>query len=153
MNLTNRITGLEDVLKVFRKLPKSMQSKAYRASLKEGAEIIKNMASENVKAIATKGYATGTLEKNIRSYSGRKYRGNFRALVQVRRKAVNSKKLVNGQPVRLGLYASVLEYGKRGHAPQSWIRKAIREGEGQAFNAIRSGISKRMFEVLRDAKR
>lgn len=139
--------------KLFLNLPRTTQRRAYMPALRAGGFVIRDMAVENVKSVATRGYATGTLEKNIRVYSYKKYRGNFRVGVQIKRGAVNQKKIVNGKPVRIGLYGSVLEYGKKNQAPQSWIRKAIREGKSPSYNAILKEFNKRLIDAVREAQR
>lgn len=153
MEFEGKITGVADIDKVFLRLPKSSQRRAYTFALRAGAVIVRDAAAANVRAVATQGYSTGTLEKNLRVYSGRKYRGAYRTLVQIRRGAVNSRKIVNGSPVRIGLYAAVLEYGKKGQPPRSWIRKAIREKKQQAVDKIRQEFNRRMVDVIKDAKR
>lgn len=153
MLFESNISGDKELLATFQKLPRTTRTAAVRPALREGASLISKMAAVNVKIIATKGYSTATLEKNIRYYNLKDLRGMSRVAVQVRRKAVNTMKIVNGQPVRIGLYASVLEYGKKNQAPVSWIRKAAREGAEPATNIILKGIEKRMSDAIEKAKK
>lgn len=122
-------------------------------SLRAGGQIVRRNAEANFKAAATAGYATHTAEKNIRVYSLRKYRGNYRVGVQIRRGAVNKKKIVNGKPVRIGLYASVLEYGKHNQPPRSWIRKAIRESSHQVYIEVAREFRLGLTQAVLEAKR
>lgn len=147
------IDGVDKLMKTMGNVPKATRKKASRQALREGATVIKDMATENVQAIANSGYATGALEKNLRVYSLKQLRGNLRVAVMVRRGAFNIKKLIKGAPVRIGLYASVLEYGKKGQPPRSWIRKAAREGASKAYAVVLKGISKRIDAILLEAKK
>lgn len=152
MDFKSTITGIDDIDKVFANLPASTRRKANMKALRAGAKVVKSMAEENIKAV-TSNEATGFLANNIRIYNYRKMRGNFRVGVQVKRGAVNTKKVVNGKPVRVGLYGSVLEYGKSNQSPRSWIRKAIREGFNKAVADITTEMNKRIVEAVTDAKR
>lgn len=150
MDVKADIKGAEEIKKMLGVLPRSMERKVLRKSLKSGADVIKKKASENVKAIAQEG--TGTLAKNIGSYSLKKYRGSLRYGVMVKRKSVNKYKIIKGAPVRVGLYASVLEYGKANQPPRSWLRKALREGKGEAFEQIKKSVREGLGQAIKDAK-
>lgn len=146
-------TDIKNLEKVFRELPRAMQRKAYSRSLRAGASIVRDAAKENVKAI-TSNEATGTLANNLSVYNLKKYRGWYRVGVRVKKGAVNKKKKDGqGNPVRVGLYGAVLEYGKKGQTPKSWIRKAIRENKDNSLNAISAEMKKRMNEAIEDAKK
>lgn len=147
------ITGLEDVEKVLGNLPRVTARRIIMPALRDGAKPIKSQAEANVKSIATRGYATGTLERNIQMYNYRKYRGMYRVGVQVKRRSVNQKKIVNGEPVRIGLYASVLEYGKKNQPPQAWLRGAIRARGQEAVNAILNYFRNNLDKAVQDAKK
>lgn len=141
-----------DLDKVFINLPRTLQRSAYRQALRAGASVVRDAAEANLKAVATEGYATGYAAKQLRVYNLRKRNGNFRVAVQVRKGAVNVKKIVNGEPVRVGLYVSVLEYGKENQPPRSWIRKAIREEKSQAIDALTRQMSIGMIKAIEEAK-
>lgn len=144
--------GIQQLSKVFSNLPRSMQTKAYRRSLVAGAVVVRESAKRNVKSIVSS-EATGELAKNLRVYPLKKRQGLYRVAVRVRKKAVNKKKRDgSGNPVRIGLYGSVLEYGKKGQAPRSWLRKAIREERSAAIYKVAGEMRKRMLESLNDAK-
>lgn len=153
MILETKVSGDKELLIVFQNLPKTTRTNAVRPALREGASLIAGLARKNVKMVAVKGYATDTLIKNIRYYNLKDLRGMARVGVSVKRGAVNAKKIVRGQPVRIGLYAAVLEYGKKNQRPASWIRRAIRNGETPAVNLILKGIDKRMAEAIEKAKK
>lgn len=153
MKIDVNIQGIEDLNKVFSQLPRSMQTKAYYRALFTGAGIVRRAAEQNVRGLPLS-EATGTLAKNIRTYRLKKRRnGFFRVAVRVRKGAVNKmKKDKDGNPVRVGLYGSVLEYGKKNQAPRSWLRKAISSEKSRAVQGISTGMRKHMVEALNDAK-
>lgn len=152
MNVNIKIEGVEQITAVFKQLPRSMQTKAYYRALFSGASAVKAGAEQNLKSMPMD-EATGTLAKNIRVYRLKKRRGLYRVAVRVRKGATNKKKKDgSGAPVRVGLYGSVLEYGKKNQRPRSWIRKAIREERNRAVNRVIDGMRKHMIESLNDAK-
>lgn len=148
MELTTKV-DIKDLDKVFLGLPRATQRKAIVPAMRESMKVIQKKAIANVKAIVSD-ESTGVLERNVRVYTLKKYRGNFRVAVHVKRGAVNTK---SGKNVRVGLYASVLEYGKKGQPPRSWIRKAIREGQQESVSKLAQEINRRVPEAIKDAKR
>lgn len=147
MDFNARLTGIDNLDKVFRNLPRTTQRRAIMPALRAGAFVIRDLASSNVRSV-TSGESTGVLAKSLRVYNYRKYRGNYRVGVQVKRGLMNTQ--VKGKPVRVGLYAGVLEYREGGR--YSWIRKAIREGQPQAVSALTKEVNKRMVEAVRAAR-
>lgn len=137
----------KEIEKVFRNLPRTTQRRALMPSLRVAAFVIRDIAVSNIKSV-TSGEGTGVLEKNIRVYNYKKFKGNYRVAVQVKRGLMNTK--VRGKPVRVGLYAGVLEYREGGR--YSWIRKAIREGKYKTVSTLGDEVKKRMSEAIADAK-
>lgn len=152
MEFTSGISGIANLDKLFAQLPKTTQRRAIAPSLRAGGAEIRDLAVDNLKSVISPD-STGIGEKNIRVYTLRKYKGYYRVSVQVKRGAVNEQKIVNGEPVRVGLYLSVLEYGKENQPPRSWIRKAIREGRTKAVNRLIGEMRKRMVLAIEDAKK
>lgn len=152
MNFSTEIAGIHELERTFNNLPKTSR-KIYTNALRAGGRVVRGKAEANLKAVATAGYATGTAEKNIRVYTLRKYKGNYRVGVQIRRGAVNKFKIVNGAPVRVGLYASVLEYGKKNQPPRSWIRKAIRESPTEVYTVVAREFRIGMVQAIQEANR
>lgn len=151
MQFESKVTGITELDKTFANLPRSTQRKAIIPALRAGGDLIRGMAENNLSQVVS-GESTGLLEKSLRVYTLKKYRGAYRVAVQVKRGLHNTQKIVNGQPVRAGLYAAVLEYGKEGQPPRSWIRKAIREGEPSAYQTITNRVAQGMVEAVREAK-
>lgn len=142
-----KISGLDQLEKTFKKLPKSTQNKALKPALREGAKIVRKAASDNINAIVSD-KATGVGARSLSIYTLKVYKGMLRVAVMVRKGAINK---VNG--ARVGLYLSVLEYGKQGQRPRSWIRKAAREKSTEAINKVAQEVSARMEQAVEDAKR
>lgn len=146
-----KIQGADEVIKTLSNLPKTTQRKAITPSMRDAMKIVKKAAESNIASIVS-GEATGVLEKSLAIYSLKKFRGQYRVAVQVKRGKVNKKKLINGSPVRVGLYASVLEYGKSNQPPRSWIRKAAKENVSSVRQSVSSNIAKRLPEAIEAAK-
>lgn len=151
MQFSSSINGIRELELTFNNIPRQSR-RVYMTALRAGGTVVRKNAEKNLKAVATAGYATGTAEKNIRVYSLRKYRGNYRVGVQIRRGAVNRKKIVNGSPVRIGLYASVLEYGKKNQPPRSWIRKAIRESNHDVYVEVAREFRIGMVQAIQNSR-
>lgn len=146
------LKGIQELDKTFQNIPKTMQSYAYRRTLRAGAVPVRDAAEENIKAVSKKFTGIAQRRGTIRVYNLRKYRGTFRVAVQVRRGLLNPVKNENGEPVRVGLYLSVLEYGKKNQPPRSWIRKAIREKRNDAINAAATELAESMIVAIARAR-
>lgn len=151
MTMGVKITGIKELQKVFRQLTKSTRRKALRPALLEGAEIIRGMAAANVKSVVS-GQSTGVLERSLKVYNYKALRGALRVGVQIKRGLTNKAKVDSTGPVRVGLYGAVLEYGKQGQPPRSWLRKAIREGSQVATDRVRIAAARRMQAAIDEAK-
>lgn len=148
MKLDVRFSGIKELARVFGELPRAMQRKSYYKALMASAGVVRDAAVDNLKSMPMDD-ATGTLEKNIRVYRLKKLRSFYRVAVRVRKGAVNTKKKDgSGNPVRVGLYGSVLEYGKKNQPPRSWIRKAIREERAEAIQRMASKMRETMAEAI-----
>lgn len=144
--------GIKEVKRLFSNLPKSSAKKAYKKSLRAGGTVIRKLAANKVKSIVSN-EATHTLERGLAVYNLKPRNGNFRVAVQVKRGLVNTKKIVNGEPVRVGLYASVLEYGKKGQPAKSWLRSAAREGTSAALAAVELAFYSVLQQTVDDARK
>lgn len=150
VSVSVEITGADQVIKALERLPISTQTKALRPALRKGATVVRDAASENLKAVVS-AEATGLSARSLRVYSLRKINGNLRVAVMVKRGLIYPNRA--GQPVRVGLAVSVLEYGKQNQPPRSWIRKAAREKVAAATDAVSQEITKRLDSAVEDAKR
>lgn len=137
--------GFDKLLKTFSNLPRSMRRKALRPALRKGANIVKKAASENVQAV-TSDEATGLLSRSLETRSAKPFRGSLRMLVRIKANVFSEK------GTRVGLYGSVLEYGKENQPPRSWMRKAARENTSEVLEAVRAEVQTRIPEVIKDAQ-
>lgn len=152
MNFSSSVTGADKVAKVLANLPAKTRSAAGRKALREGAKVVKAEASANVKKITSESkVATGTLARGLAVYGMKKLRGMLRTGVMVRKGLVH-KRIIKGSPVRVGLYASVLEYGKRNQPPRSWLRKAADDKSGQVYAKIREELAKNIDKAIEESK-
>lgn len=155
MELITNIDGLDDLVKTFARLPAAMQRKAYRRALRAGAKPVKEAAEQNLRQASSPFTGISRKRGAIGIYNLRKFRGNFRVAVQVKRGLVNpAKKGEDGGPVRVGMYLAVLEYGsqKLNRAPRPWIRSALREQSAQAVSAITKDLSIGLQDALAEAR-
>lgn len=161
MTISSRINGIDSIDKVFANMPRSTRRKVHNRALREGAKVVKEEANSNI--LKQFKEFTGLLSRksSIAVYNARKFKGAFRVLVQIRRGLVNTKVNVKNSktgesgPVRVGLYASVGEYGsqKLNRRPRPWMRPAIKEKDAQARESIRAEFNKRLVEAVEDAKK
>lgn len=154
MEVKTSVKGLRETEEAMRKLPQKYRTIAGQSALIAGAQIIRKAASENVKSITSASkVATGTLANGIRVYRMKKKRGMLRVGVMVQKGLVNKKKIVKGEPVRVGLYASVLEYGKANQPPRSWLRSAADSNAQAAFSEVKGVLAKKLNEAVERAKK
>lgn len=157
MDFSVRISGVEKLDRTFLNMPGSTQRKVYNKALRRGGKVVKDAATVNIMKVSKKFTGVLSLKSSVAMYNGRKRKGNFRLLIHVKRGLMNHKVLAKGfkKPVRVGLYASVLEYGskKLNRVPRPWIRPAIRENTTSVVNNITDEFKIRMNEVVKDARR
>lgn len=156
MDFKSSVKGTRELKRVFKNLPRSSARKIYMKSLREGAKLVELAAENNLKSVSDPFTGLAHRKSSITVYNLKKYKGNYRVSIQVKRGLVNTaKKDKNGQPVRVGLYLAVLEYGsqKLNRSPKSWIRKAIRENKDPAVKALLVEFNRRLPEAIEDAKR
>lgn len=145
-----KITGADGVQKVFTNLPRSTAKKCHMQALRAGGKVVKRNAVKRLKAQVSP-ESTGVLEKGLTVYSLKKIRGQYRVGVAVKRGLVNQQKLIRGEPVRVGLYASVLEFRDGGKF--AYMRPAAKESVNEVLNVMTSEISRRLNSAVEDAKR
>lgn len=146
--LSVNITGIKELNQAFAALPEITSRKAARPALRAGATIIKRQAVENVKSVVSD-KATGFLAKNIVVRSARpQKKGDLRVAVAISGKAVNPK---NNQ--RVGLYGSVLEFGKEGQPARPWLRPAVRVRAQDAINRMTEYLFSKLADCVDEARR
>ena len=124
--------------------------------MRKASKVIQKRAEKNVVSEVSD-EATHTLEKSLETVKFRETDGAVRYAVRVKPKTVNQKKVVNGKPVRVGLYGAVLEYGKQNQPPKSWLRRAALEGKQDALTTaqqeFRTGLDQAVQEARNEAGR
>lgn len=131
-------------------LPKAHAKLAYVPALKAGGRVVRKVASQKVKSQVSN-EATGVLSRSLAVYKLKTVAGNYRVAVMIRRGAVNKLKIVRGQPVRVGLYGSVLEYRDGGRF--AWLRPAAKSSTSAVIQAVLTEFTKRLNDSLQEAKR
>lgn len=155
MKFSARLTGIEELDRTFSRLPMATQRRAYVPALRSGANPVRKAATANLRTVSQPFSGLARRANTLAVYKLKNFQGHFRVAVQVRRGLTNSvKKDKDGKPVRVGMYLAVLEYGsqKLRRPPRSWLRKALREQKSIAVDSIRAEFSKRMNDVVLDAK-
>jgi HK97 gp10 family phage protein len=137
---------ISQVLKSFRNLPRTTQNRAMRPAMRKGAQVVLEAAKGNILEV-TSNEATGLLSRSLRVYNFRKYKGMLRTAVMIRRG------LFSNRGTRVGLYGSVLEYGKANQPPRSWIRRAVRTAYGNAVQAVLAEAAVRMDAAVKEARK
>lgn len=156
MEFKGKITGAEEVKKVMRNMPKASQRKIYRQALRDGARLVQASARNNLQNVSSSFTGLSKKAGTIRIYSLKNFKGAFRVAVMVKRGLVNAEvKDKSGEPVRVGMYLAVLEYGsqKLNRRPRPWIRPAINENRSQAVSLVARGVDSRLNDALKDAKK
>jgi HK97 gp10 family phage protein len=138
-----KLTGLDGVLELLKKLPPEVVSKnggPVRAALRKGAVVILKQEKANLQAVTNnatdedKKLSTGFLLQNVIVSRGKAPTGSKgeRALVRVRRKTYPGAGRT-GKPVTTLQTANLLEYGSSQQPAEPWIRPAFaatrREGD------------------------
>lgn len=152
MEFAGKISGDDAVAKVLQGLPRTMARKVYMKAMRKAAEEIKDNVKERIISDTKNPDGTGVLRNALAVYNYRKLRGSYRVGVQIKRKLVNKKKIVNGEPVRVGLYAAVREYGKANQAPAPSFRMGITDSKSGAVAILVREIKANLGQALRDAR-
>lgn len=143
-----KITGLDGVLDMLRRLPPEVVSKRggpVRAALRKAAVVIQKPAVANlarVTANATtdeKRQNTGLLEKSVVVTRGKApFDGNGeRYLVRVKRKTYTRS---GGKPVTTLKTAQLLEYGSSKQPAEPWLRPAFNANAEKAIYTFETSL-------------
>ncbi len=141
------------LLKAFDNMPAAIKRKVARKSMANAAAVVKKYASGNIKALESS-EATQTLANSLEVRRLREKNGMVRYAVRVKPKTVNARKRdADGKPVRVGLYAGVLEYGgKVRKQPQwAWLRRAAKEHLTEVLNAAQEEFRKSLDTAIKYA--
>lgn len=154
MQFSASISGVKELDATFTALPKQSERLVYRQSLREGAKIVEKSAENNIRKVSKKFTGLAQRRSSISVYNLKKYKGNYRVAVQVKRGLVNQMKTDKDGPVRVGAYLAVLEYGsqKLNRRPRPWIRPAIRNEKNAALERISKEFARRLDFAVKRAR-
>ncbi|GAB3282640.1 hypothetical protein GCM10027347_59000 [Larkinella harenae] len=133
------------LLKAMQKLPRTIRNRALRKGLRAGAEVVKKRASDNVRSV-TSDEATGLLASKLVIRARKQTRTALGVRVAIGRGTAK-----NG--ARIGLYGSVLEFGKENQPPRPWLRPAADQSASQVLSVLVQESSRYLDDAVEDAKR
>lgn len=145
---------MEALLKTFNAMPDKIKLRAARYAMRQGAAVVKKAAERNIQG-AESSEASHTLEKSLQVFRMKEKNGLVRYGVRIKPKSVNARKRDGqGKPVRVGLYAAVLEYGGkvRKQPAWSWLRRAAKEHISDVVAEAREGFKKNLDKAVNEAK-
>lgn len=149
MDVGITVTGADDIAYALGRVPNSTRKKIIRPGLRKGGNVIKNEAVQNIESVVSD-KATGFLAKNVVVRSVRaQNKSDVRVAVTIRPGEV----LNPLSHTRVGLYGSVLEFGKEGQPPKPWLRPAQRSKAQETVNALVQTGHQYLQEVVDEAKR
>lgn len=140
------VTGVNEVVAALGKLPESTRRIALRGALREAAKAIKKQAEINIAGVVSS-EATGLLARSIVIRSAKTSRGNIRVAV-----AIAGKKL-SKRGTRVGLYGSVLEFGKKNQPPRAFLRPAIAQKGQEAINIMGQEFARKFDQAVMEARK
>lgn len=145
MDITNTIANMDSTLRAMANLPRGLRNKALRPALRKGAQVVQAAAIRNVKQVADKGYSKGVLSRSVVIRTLRTRNSTLRVAVTI------SPNKVSKAGVRVGLYGSVLEHGKKNQRPQPWLRPAAAQNERKAYETMRFEAARNLEKAIKEA--
>ena len=141
------ITGLDELYKAMQALPDAMSRKCLRQSARIAMGLVKAQAQSNIESVVSPDTSKGLLKKSLQVKSLRPpSRGDVRVAVAIKGGVVSEK------GARVGLYGSVLEYGKEGQAPRPWLRPAVRSQAQAAADRLVQEARSRLGSAVDEAR-
>jgi hypothetical protein len=158
-----KVTGLDGVLDLLKKLPPELVSKRggpVRAALRKGALVIQKQEKANLQAIIsgtnnTGGKrSTGLLSKSLIVSRGKAPIGGKgeRFLVRVKRKVYPRPSNEGGVTTTLKV-ARILEYGSSKQAPRPWIRPDAESKAQEAVDVTTKELVRRLNLIVKKLAR
>jgi HK97 gp10 family phage protein len=158
-----KVTGLDGVLDMLKKLPPEVVSKRggpVKAALRKGALVIQAEEKKNLLAVIARTddhierQATGLLLDNIIVSRGKQPIGTKgeRYLVRVKRKVYQRNNNEGGDTTTLKT-ARLLEYGSSKQPPRPWIRPAAAAKAQEAVDVTSQELVRRINAIVRKLAR
>lgn len=158
-----KVTGLDGVLDMLKKLPPEVVSKnggPVRSALRKGALVIQKQELINLQAVISQSHdederqSTGLLMKNVivtRGKAPREGKGE-RFIIKVKRVVYQRKNNEKGKTTTWKT-ARLLEYGSSKQPPRSWIRSAAASKAQEAVNVTSAELVKRINAIVKKLAR
>lgn len=164
MELKVTVKGFEDLLYAMAELPNGMRNAAMRPALVQGALLVRKKAAENVANVANGGQSTGLLARSVVVRSLKTKNQTLRVAVAVNPKAVSRHTTYRGEAAKVGMYASVLEFGRveggganggnrNSQPPRPWLKPALKANSVQVYNIVRKVASQNMPKAIAESLR
>jgi HK97 gp10 family phage protein len=158
-----KVTGIDGVLDLLRKLPPEVVSKRggpVKLALKKGAKVIQAQEKANLQAIISRTedkherQSTGLLMDNIIVSRGKQPIGSKgeRYLVRIKRKIYPRPNNEGGDTTTLKT-ARLLEYGSSKQPPRPWIRPAAAAKAQEAVDVTSQELVKRINAIVKKLAR
>lgn len=158
-----KVTGLDGVLDLLKKLPPEVVSKnggPVRSALRKGALVIQAQEKANLLAVIAKTedhverQATGLLLDNIIVSRGKQPIGSKgeRMLVRIKRRIYPRNNNEGGDTTTLKT-ARLLEYGSSKQPPRPWIRPAAAAKAQEAVDVTTRELVKRLNTIVKRLSR
>jgi HK97 gp10 family phage protein len=158
-----KVTGLDGVLDMLKKLPPEVVSKRggpVKAALRKGALVIQAEEKKNLLAVIARTddqierQATGLLLDNIIVSRGKQPIGTKgeRYLIRVKRKVYPRNNNEGGDTTTLKT-ARLLEYGSSKQPPRPWIRPAAAAKAQEAVDVTSQELVKRINAIVKKLAR
>lgn len=144
--------GANDLEYAMKNLPASLRNNALRPALREGAQVVKVKAVQNLKRLIKGDRSTGLLERSVIVRTLRMKNRNLRVAVAL------APQRTYATGARVGLVGSVFELGRQKgkggvQKPNPWLRPAQRESRSEVYNVILRSAGRRLNLAIEKAKR
>lgn len=154
--------GIDDLFHAMNELPNGMRNAALRPALIQGAQVVRKKAAENVEQVATAGHATGLLSRSIVVRTLKTKNKTLRVAVAVNPKAVSRNTNYRGEPAKVGMYASVLEFGRvaggganggnrNSQPPRPWLKPALKANSNQVYSIVRQVAAQNLDQAIAES--
>lgn len=163
MKVELKVTGLDGVLDMLKKLPPEIASKRggpVRAALRKGALVIHRQEKANLQAIISgttdngEKLSTGLLMDNLIVSRGKAPIGGKgeRYLIRIKRKVYPRPNNEAGDTTTIKV-ARLLEYGSSKQPARSWIRAAAESKAQEAVNVTTTELLRRVNAIVKKLAR
>lgn len=154
MQVTTTITGTDAILRKLRALPERVGRNAMRRSLRKGANVIRDIARTNARALDD-GQTREAIWKNISTQGGGRRMERRVGGPAMRVGVLGGAKQGAGDPSAPGgdtWYFRLLEFGTSEMAARPFLRPAIASGAEKSISVTIEAMSSELDKELRKLK-